>query len=175
MAKKRPGAPRKYKNAKQLEMAVEKYWKSISYEQPAIISTPTGEVDENGCVKYRTLMLTEDEDGRIRLDGLGKPKTVTKYLQPPSVLGLCLHIGIVKSTWEEYAKTEDLGPVCARFKMRSEQYKLSRLDDPSVKTVQGIMFDLENNYGYKRNGKVEGTSDATLKIEMLGAAKGLAE
>lgn len=154
-AKKKVGAPRKYKTAAQLEKAVQAYWKSISYEQPAIISTPTGEVDENGHVKYVTKMLTEDEDGHIRLDGIGRPKTITQYLEEPSVAGLCLHLDISKDTWAEYAKRADLGLVCARFKMRHESYLAGQLNGNKVKSVQGVMFNLKNNFGWKDKVEVD--------------------
>lgn len=173
--KKRPGAPRKYKTARALETAVGRYWASISYQKPVIISTPTGEVDEHGNVKHVTKMLTEDEDGRLRVDGLGKPKTMVEYIEEPSVAGLCLYLGIVKDTWAEYAKSEDLGPVCARFKLRVENYLLSKLDGNKVKTVQGIIFNLKNNYGYQEKCEVENKGDMAVKIELEGDISVLAE
>lgn len=165
MAKKR-GAPRKYKTARSLEKAVENYWKSISYEMPAIISTPTGEVDEKGNVKYVTKMLTVDEEGCIRLDGIGKPKTVVEYLEEPSVAGLCLHLGIVKDTWESYAKTDDLGPVCERFKLRHENYLAGKLDGNKVKNVQGVMFNLKNNFGWADKVETKNNNDTTVHFKL---------
>ena len=173
MAKKKPGAPRKYKTAKALEKAVETYWKSISYQMPAIISTPTGEVDEKGCVKYATRMLTVDEEGRIRLDGIGAPKTVTEYLEEPSVAGLCLHLGISKDTWAEYAKLEDLGPVCERFKMRHENYLAGKLDGNKAKSVQGVIFNLKNNFGWADKTEVESKNDTTVRYELAPELEGI--
>lgn len=175
MGKKRAGAPRKFKTARALEKAVEEYWASISYQKPVIISTPTGEVDEHGNVKYVTKMLTEDEDGRIRVDGIGRPKTMVEYLEEPSVAGLCLRLGIVKDTWAEYSRSENLGPVCARFKLRTESYLLSKLDGNRVRTVQGIIFNLKNNYGYQEKSEVENKGGVSMKIELEGAVEELAE
>lgn len=173
MTEMKRGAPRKYKTAKALEKAVETYWKSISYEVPAIISTPTGEVDENGRIKYATKMLVVDEEGRIRMDGIGKPKTVVEYLEEPSVAGLCLHLGISKDTWAEYAKSGDLGPVCERFKMRHENYLAGKLDGNKAKSVQGVIFNLKNNFGWVDKAEVESKNDTTVRYELAPELEGI--
>lgn len=173
--KKQPGAPRKYKSARTLEKAVQNYWKSISFEKPVIISTPTGEVDERGNVKFVTKMLTMGEDGRVRVDGLGKPRTVVEYIEEPSAAGLCLFLGISKDTWARYAESEDLGPICAKFKLRMESHLLSKLDGNSVKNVQGVIFNLKNNYGYQDRCEVENKGDVAMKIEFEGDVGVIAE
>lgn len=175
MAKKRAGAERKYKTARELEGAVKNYWRSISYEKPLIISTPTGEVDERGNVKFVTKMLTEDEQGNIRVDGLGRPKTTVEYIAEPSAAALCLHLGISRETWAQYAKDEKLGPVCARFKLKMESYLLGKLDGNSVKNVQGVIFNLKNNYGYQDRCAVESKGDVSMKIEFEGEVSEMAE
>lgn len=169
----KPGRPKKYGTAKALTQAVDAYWNSISYEEPAVISTPTGEVGENGQVKYATKMLTMNEDGSVNWDGTGKPKTVTKYLEPPSLPGLCLFLGISKTTWAEYAKDEKLAPVCERFKLRLEQYLEGRLNSEKGKNVQGIMFNLKNNFGWSEKDHVEHSGG--VQIEMAPDVGDLAE
>lgn len=169
----KPGRKKKYQTAAVLKKAVDAYWNSISYEEPAVICTPTGEVDEKGRIKYDTKMLTINEDGSVNLDGTGKPKTVTKYLEPPSAAGLCIFLGISKETWSEYARDEKLAPVCARFKLRLESYLLGRLNSEKGKNVQGIIFNLKNNYGYA--DKVEHSGETALKIAMDPEVEELAE
>lgn len=152
------GRKKKYDTGKQLQAGVDAYWNSISYQKPAVVSMPTGEVDENGRIKYATKMLTMNEDGSINWDGTGKPKTVTEFLEPPSVAGLCVFLGISKDTWAAYAKDEKLGTVCARFKLRMESYLVARLEGEKGKSVQGVMFNLKNNFGWKDKVDVTQTS-----------------
>ncbi len=168
-----PGRPKNYETAKALQQGVDAYWNSISYEMPVVISTPTGEVGENGDIKYATKMLTMNEDGSINLDGTGKPKTVTEFLAPPSVAGLCVFLGISKDTWAEYAKDAKTAPVCARFKLRLEGYLVARLEGDKGKSVQGVIFNLKNNFGWA--DKVEHSGDGSLRIAMAPETGGLAE
>lgn len=169
----KPGRKKKYGTVKELAQAVDAYWNSISYEKPAVICTPTGEVGEDGSIKYATKMLTMNEDGSVKLDGTGKPKTITEYLEPPSVAGLCVFLGISKETWTDYAKDEKLSPVCIRFKLRLEKYLLGRLNSEKGKNVQGIIFNLKNNFGYA--DKVEHSGATAVRIAMEPEVEELAE
>lgn len=169
----KPGRKKKYGTAKELEQAVDAYWNSISYEKPAVVSTPTGEVDERGGIKYATKLLAMNADGSVNFDGTGKPKTITEYLEPPSVAGLCIFLGVSKETWADYARDEKLSPVCARFKLRLERYLLGRLNSEKGKNVQGIIFNLKNNFGYA--DKVEHSGETALKIAMEPEVEELAE
>lgn len=140
------GRPRKYQSAKALKKAVDAYWDSISYKIPAVVSTPTGEVDEKGNVKYVTRMLTE------QTGGLGAPKTVVKYLEPPSVAALCLYLGISRSTWSAYRADEELGQVVVYWDARYEAYLVDRLE--TGKHIAGVIFNLEHNFGWKHRQEI---------------------
>lgn len=148
------GRPRKYGSAKALREAVDGYWDSISYQVPAVVSTPTGEVDDDGRVLYKSKLLTE------RMDG-GKPKTVVKYLEPPSVPGLLLYLGISKSTWSAYRADERLGSVVAYWDARYEAYLVDRLE--TGKHIAGVMFNLEHNFHWKHRQEV-GMDKETRKV-----------
>lgn len=142
----RIGRPRKYNSASKLREAIDEYWVRISYEVPAVISTPTGEVDEDGKIKYASKLLTE------KMDGTGRPITVRKYLEPPSAAGMCLYLGISRSTWAEYRKDEKLGPVTAYWEARYEAYLVDRLE--TGRHISGIIFNLEHNFGWKHRQEV---------------------
>lgn len=145
----KPGRPKKYGTAKALREGIDTYWRSISYERPVIVSTPTGAVDENGRLEYTTRMLLVDENGAVSTDGTGKPKTSTEFLEAPSVAGLCLHLGISKETWSQYKQDEKLGVVCQEFLLKLENYLVARLEGDKAKSVQGVIFNLKNNFGWK--------------------------
>lgn len=138
------GRKPKYSSAKQLEEAVNAYFAGISYQAPAVVSTPTGEVDEQGNVKYKTMMLTRGH-GDLNSPERGKPITVTKWLRPPSMAGLCLHLGISKETWSNYAGQDKFRAVVERTKARMEDYWTERLEG---KGANGARFALSSCYGW---------------------------
>lgn len=142
------GRKKKYKTAKELEKAVNAYFDSISYREPAVVATPTGEVDEQGRVKYKTIMLHEPgkEPGVP-----GKPVTVTKWLSPPNMAGLRLHLSISKETWSNYGQDEELKAVVEQTRARMEDYWCTRLDG---KGANGAKFALSSCYGWRERHEV---------------------
>lgn len=140
------GRKRKYKTALALERAVNAYFSAISYEVPAVVSTPTGEVGEDGSVKWKTVMLREKTaDPGVR----GEPIVTTKWLRPPSMAGLMLHLGISRETWSSYGGLEDYREVVERARARMEDYWTTRLDG---KGAQGAKFALSSCYGWREGG-----------------------
>lgn len=153
-------AKRKFSDPKKLRAGIEAYWGSISYQKCVIVTEPTGEVDEEGNVKMVTRMLREMNKYGERV---GKPVTVTEYIERPSLEGLCLYLGICRDTWAEYSKDETLGPVCAWAKARVKKYLMDRLDGEH-KHVQGILFDLKNNHGMSDQVKIEAQEQPPLRV-----------
>lgn len=141
------GRPMKYGTPEELERAAEAYFAAISYQEPAVVSTPTGEVDEKGRVQWKTRMLYEP-GGVVGIPG--KPVTVTKWLQKPGVAGLCLHLGISRDTWWRYAQKPGYRDVAERARLRMEDYWYNRLD---TKAARGAAFALENCFGWRGDWK----------------------
>lgn len=131
--------PRKY-TPNTLKKAVNGYFDSISRLVPLTEKRDTGRKDRDGHVIYEEVPV---------LNRLGVQATVLEYLVPPTVGGLCEHLGIHRSTWADYCDAQ-LHPefsdttTHARGRMRAwlEEQLLTRKD------VKGIVFDLQNNYGY---------------------------
>lgn len=127
------GRPMKYKTAKALERAIEKYFRSISCVVPVVGA---------------------DGEQVINADGEGVVKV--QYAVPPSVVSMCLYLGIDKRTWANYCdakKHPGFAEVTSRAMMRHEAY----LVEQSIlreKGVHGILFNLENNYGYRQKAEV---------------------
>lgn len=142
------GAKKKY-TAKALEKAVENYFLSISREKTVTEDVETGELDRMGHKVY---------EQRPVLNSLGKEMTVTEYMIPPTVGGLAAYLGIHRSTWNAWCDssvypeyrdiTED---AMGRIHSYLETESLTR----PGKDLKGVIFNLENNYGYREKASVQ--------------------
>ena len=127
------GRPKKY-TKKSLREAVDGYFASISR-------------------KVRVL----DDDGEAVYNDVGDSIWVTEYIRPPSVSGLCLYLGIDRSTWQNYADRElhpEFAEIIAMARVRMEAYLEEQLLTRE-KNVQGLIFNLQNNYGWREKREVE--------------------
>ena len=120
-----------YKTERALQAKVEEYFSSIS----------------------RTVPLLEADGQTIKNDA-GEDILRTEYLRPPTVSGLCLFLNITRRTWENYQKDAELHSITeiARAKMEAylEEELLSRR-----KGIQGVIFNLQNNYGWREKKEIE--------------------
>lgn len=138
--------PKKYTEAK-LRKQVGRYFDSISRTITVTERKDTGDRDDKGHVIWAEVEI---------INNLGEPLQKREYIIPPTVSGLCEYLGIHRSTWNDYCN-EDLHPefsdttTRARGAMRAylEQELLTRKD------VKGVIFDLQNNYGYTDKREVE--------------------
>ena len=91
---------------------------------------------------------------------------VTEYLVVPSVGGLCEFLGIHRSTWAEYCSQEEFSDTTTRVQGRLRAWREEQL--LTRKDVKGIIFDLENNYGYKehRDVRITGSVEDFLKTQL---------
>lgn len=129
------GRKRKYGTAKALERAVDAYFASISYEVKAVVKDPTGEMGRNGRLRFAARTL--------------QGVTETKWLRPPGMAGLMLHLGVSKETWSNYGKLEGYREVVERARARMEDYWTTRLDG---KGSRGAKFALSCCYGWREGG-----------------------
>lgn len=128
------GRPKKYKSKKALSDAVERYFRSIS----------------------RTIPARDGYGGIIRNDD-GEEIRVLEYIRPPSISSLCLYLGIDRSTWQNYCDSElhpEFQSITALTRARIEAYLEEQLLTRE-KGVQGIIFNLQNNYGWRQKQEVE--------------------
>ncbi len=140
------GREKKY-TAKALCESVEKYFASICRTAPVTELVPTGELDERGHKIFELQPVMND---------LNEIMLRKEYVIPPTVSGLCEYLGIHRSTWANYCD-KDLHPeffdttTRARGRMRAylEEQLLTRKD------VRGVIFDLQNNYGYSEKREIE--------------------
>lgn len=164
------GAPKKY-DEKTLARAVGRYFKSITREVVLTERKPTGQRDKMGHEIYEEVPVK---------NALGKEVTVTEYLVPPNVLDLAAFLGIHKSTWENYCNHEkypEFFDSTERALGRIHAYLIRESMTRQGKDLKGILFNLENNFGYKErmeltNDTVESFLQRQLEAEGSGE-KGL--
>ena len=140
---------RKFKTSKALRMAAEEYFDSISRTVEVTEMVPTGEMDSKGHAVLAPKKVTNDRGEVIR---------TREFLVPPTVVGLCLHLEVHRATWarwcdhQEHPELEEATEwVSAVLRAWNEEQLLTRGD----KGVKGIMFNLQNNYGYAQKVEVE--------------------
>jgi len=142
------GRPKKYRSKKALEAAIEAYFHSISRTIELTEKKDTGKTDKKGRTIYEIVKIVND---------LGEPITVREYLIPPSQGALCLYLGIAPHTWIDYCdakKNPEFLQSTTRTRARLESY-LERELISRPKGVQGIIFNLQNNYNWKDKKEVE--------------------
>lgn len=149
------GRPRKYTSKKALREAVEDYFNSIS----------------------RTVQLADHKGEPMHNDN-GDPMLVRKFVKAPSLVSLCVHIGITKQTWQNYSDPEkhpEFEEVTAQAKQIIEAYLSEELTDADRRNVNGIMFTLTNNYGWKNKSEVEVGEETRKVAERTAPQIGLSE
>ena len=141
------GRPRKYGSAKALGDAVMAYFDSISYTE---------------------VMMRGDEP--VLSDG-GKPIKFRVYVRPPTVGGLCIYLGIDRSSWNNYCDRE-LHPEFEDITNYARTLMESYLEEQLVlreKSTQGIQFNLENNFGWKKKKEVELGAETRASMDKMSA------
>ena len=160
MAQRRRGAPRKIKSAAQLERLALRYLDSISYEEPATVLRPTGELDRYG----HPVM-----EAREQVNALGQVPMVRRWLRLPSIEELCAEVlHVAPSTWSRWASTEDLGPTCEKIKNLISIPWRQALEGQHV---AGVIFNLERNFGMTAKQEVVlsgGVEDYLRALEQEG-------
>ena len=138
------GKPRIYKTPEDFRKAVETYFDSITRERKLTEWVDSGKRTNNG----KPLM---EEREVLGLDG--QPVMVFDYVVPPTMPALLLSIGVSKTAWHDYRNREGYAEVCADAKLRIEAHLAEQAvirDNP-----RGVMFTLENNYGWRSSQEVE--------------------
>lgn len=145
------GAPKKY-TPKTLKKAVERYFASITRQVTVTEPKATGQRDDKGHMIYENVPV---------LNTLGKEVVVTEYVVPPSVGDLSEFLGIHRSTWDNYCDKEkhpEFFDTTTRARGRIHAYLERESLTRSGKDLKGVLFNLENNFGYKERVEVSNES-----------------
>ena len=135
------GRYKKYRSDKALREAVEGYFASISRVRQVMEERRTGKLDRYGHFAVEWVPV---------LDGRGQPMTEREFVLPPTVGGLCAHLGISRETWAQYCDRKRNPQFADTTEWAREQllsWRKKELMTRSGKDVRGLLFDLQANYG----------------------------
>lgn len=141
-------------DARTLAEACEAYFDAISYEEPIQVKqmitqedgTPV--LDRYGHPAYRLVPVTLRN---------GRQAVAVRWIQPPNVAGLCLHLGISRDTWRRYADDDgELGAAARAALATIEEYLSGKLEDGSA--ARGAQHQLAHDHGW-RDGAEDGRVD----------------
>ena len=138
------GAQKKY-SKKALRAAVQAYFDSITREVVIQERVDTGEKDSWGHPVYKLVPVKNK---------LGQEAKRTEYLVPPTLGGLCIHLGITNSTWTRW-RDKDAYPEYQAIIERVDERLITWRKEQVVsrKDVKGLIWDLEVNFGCGKNAE----------------------
>ena len=146
-------ARQKRYSRKALEKAVADYFGSITRVVDIMEKVDSGKKDAWGHVIWDIVPVKNN---------LGVVATRTEYLVPPTLEGLCLHLGIVGSTWSRWRDGEKYPEFQPTIEQVYEKLIAWRKEQVVVRDkVTGIVWDLETNYGCGQK------SDGPPKMELV--------
>ena len=157
------GRPKEYTPEKLLR-GVRRYFDSITREVQMKEPVDTGKKDDHGHTVFEMVPVENK---------LGKPVMITEYLVPPSKGELSLFLGIHRSTWDNYhdhSTYPELAPIVEAADAMIQAWNEHQLLTRSGKDVKGIIFNLENNYGYREriDAKVSGVGEYLEQLDAQG-------
>lgn len=153
-----------------LNRKVKAYFASIRAEKPLMRKVPVMELDDNGVGKPRMDAygheMCQYEPVRT-VDG--NPAVEVTWVEPPSVIGLSLYLGVDRTTlfrWknlreskEELSEEEEkICNILTHAWGRIEAYLVRQTENP--KAARGATANLEANFGWKRRKEL-GFDDRT--------------
>ena len=147
---KRPeGRPRSFSSVEDMQTRINRYFGSITIDEMVTESLLVGFEDEE---KKKPIY-----ESRPVFDNNGEPRMRTRYFEHPSVIAMCLYMGISRDTLSEYAKRPEFSDAIKSARGKIERY----LEDLLAKEqgqVTGIIFNLKNNFGWVDKQEVESTN-----------------
>lgn len=150
--------PREKKySARSFEDALKRYFEGISRVRTVTEPVGTGRMD-----RYGHEIMAQRPVKNLR----GETVTVTEFVEPPTVGGLCAALEISRATWMRYHE----GPTAAAaawaddvLRTWNERELLTR----EGRNLQGVIFNLQNNYGY--SSKIQAPDGADVpKVVIVG-------
>jgi len=139
-----------------LRTACRKYFASISRTVAATEMADTGARDAQGHVVLMPVKI---------LNHAGEEILKEEFAIPPTISGLCRYLNIARQTWDNYCADPEYDDTTVRVKERLREWNEEQLLTRPGKDVRGIIFNLQNNYGYAEKREVELGKTASHAIE----------
>ena len=144
-----------------LDKRIKDYFESITSERPMLRMVPELKEDADG-----KLCEVLDEFGHTKMvfepviAKNGKQAMETIWIRPPSIIDLCLHLGIDRTTFYRWCnpdsdpegETEEFCNIATRARGRIEAYLTARTEDKNA--ARGAIANLEANFGWKRKKEI---------------------
>lgn len=153
------GRYKKYRSDKALREAVEGYFAAISRVRQVMEGRRTGKLDRYGHPVTEWVPV---------LDARGEVMTEREFVLPPTAGGLCAHLGISRETWAQYCNLPQFAETTTWARETLRLYLEQQLLTREGKNLQGVLFSLQNNYGYAEKKTVELGPQAALAVAQAG-------
>lgn len=154
------GRPRKM-TARALKKKIDAYFDSIRAEKPMLVKVPVMMEDDCG-IKYPVLDAFGHEKMMFEqvVTADGKPATETIWIEPPSIIGLCMAIGVDRATFYRWCNPGDepgeeekeFCNIATRARGRIEAYLTAKTEGKGA--ARGAIANLEANFGWKRRKEI---------------------
>ena len=131
---------------KGFKTACRKYFASISRIVTVNEMIPTGQRDRDGHEITVPVPIKNFAGEEIKK---------VEFAVPPTITGLCRYLHITRHTWESYSEDEDFRDICDEVRERLREWNEEQLLTRPGKDVRGIIFNLQNNYGYSEKQELE--------------------
>ena len=95
------------------------------------------------------------------------------YKKPPTLSGLCLHLDISRDTFASYAKIDGYSDTARRARARVEAF-LEECLVVREKGVQGIIFNLSANFGWREKHEISASDDENTQLFAMSMEEKLA-
>lgn len=147
--------------ARMLDRRIKDYFESITSERPMLRMVPELKEDADG-----KLCEVLDEFGHTKMvfepviAKNGKQAMETIWIRPPSIIDLCLYLGVDRTTFyrwcnpdgEPEGEEEEFCNIATRARGRIEAYLTARTEDKNA--ARGAIANLEANFGWKRKKEI---------------------
>ena len=148
------GRPRKYEKLEEFEIEVEKYFDSIKITSPLTENIIDGYEDAE---KKKPIFIKVPV-----VNDAGEQVYTKKYVEIPTITGLCVFLGITRETLMNYEKREDFFGTIKIAKLIIENYAENELFKD--KGHVGVIFNLKNNFGWKDKQEISHEGEMSVAI-----------
>lgn len=144
---------RKYKSPAAFARAVERYFDAIRVVQPLIVAEPDYKMQADGTYGVELDAFGHPKKRFVqKIAADGSPAMEEIWIKKPSMAGLCLFLGIHRSTWAEYGKKEGYADTVERARGRVEEYLAGKVLEKGA--AAGAKFSLQHNCGWKERQEI---------------------
>lgn len=145
-----------------LAAAVRRYFAGISYDEPVYRRVPVTQEQELAGEPVTVQAMDNYGHPLYRLEAVmhGKKQAVsTTWIEPPSLPGLLLALGMSDAEWAELRQQTGYEPVCRRAEQRIEAFHVRQL---ATNRASGAKYALGCKFGWNDAAP----KDGGVKIEL---------